>query len=243
MSSSNIVRIFPRRKCGENSGAEKGRAPLKFDVKSIQPLFVLPQKDAARALGISLTALKKVCRKLGINSWVQVRDMRPPVAPTSAGLCNVENMKTKQKQTPGQCSHGEHDMLDKTAITSKASGQRSLEVFVQATLNDNMEMGSPIPDCFESDSMRDSASPDSDSSAETVEDEVRMRVDGSPTPSESADARMAEDMFECSDDLAYLVPLPSIVDIPAGEPYSSKWLVWYEESAKSFELEEINREF
>ena len=67
------VRIFPRRKAGENTSAcpEKGREPLKFDVNSIQPLFALAQKDAARALGISVTALKKVCRKLGIHSWLQ----------------------------------------------------------------------------------------------------------------------------------------------------------------------------
>ena len=67
------VRIFPRRKAGENASAcpEKGREPLKFDVNSIQPLFALTQKDAARALGISVTALKKVCRKLGIHSWLQ----------------------------------------------------------------------------------------------------------------------------------------------------------------------------
>ena len=73
------VRVFPRRKAGEEcSSPEKGRLPLKFDIDTIQPLFALPQKDAANVLGISLTALKKVCRKLGIHSWAQVRDVRIP---------------------------------------------------------------------------------------------------------------------------------------------------------------------
>jgi len=56
------VRLFPRRKHGEGtgSGSEKGRAPLQVDLESIEPLFDLPQKDAAKELGISLTALKQV---------------------------------------------------------------------------------------------------------------------------------------------------------------------------------------
>ena len=74
------VRVFPRRKAGEECNSpEKGRLPLKFDLETIQPLFALPQKDAANMLGISLTALKKVCRKLGIHNWAQVRDVRVPL--------------------------------------------------------------------------------------------------------------------------------------------------------------------
>ena len=65
------VWLFPRRKLGQGAttSTEKGRAPLKVGIESIQPLFGLPQKDAAKALGISLTALKQVCRKLGIVRW------------------------------------------------------------------------------------------------------------------------------------------------------------------------------
>jgi hypothetical protein len=65
------VRLFPRRKLGDGSSTqtEKGRPPLRVDMESIKPLFNLPQKDAAKALGISLTALKQVCRKLGVDRW------------------------------------------------------------------------------------------------------------------------------------------------------------------------------
>jgi len=65
------VWLFPRRKLGEgsNSSTEKGRPPLKVGIESIEPLYGLPQKEAAKALGISLTALKQVCRKLGIHRW------------------------------------------------------------------------------------------------------------------------------------------------------------------------------
>jgi hypothetical protein len=65
------VWLFPRRKNGQGAtpSTEKGRPPLKVGIESIQPLFGLPQKDAAKALGISLTALKQVCRKLGVVRW------------------------------------------------------------------------------------------------------------------------------------------------------------------------------
>jgi hypothetical protein len=48
---------------------EKGRLPVKVDRETIQTMFGMPQPDASRALGVSLTALKQVCRKLGITRW------------------------------------------------------------------------------------------------------------------------------------------------------------------------------
>jgi hypothetical protein len=47
----------------------KGRPPVKVDETAIRALFVLPQPLAAKALRISLTALKQVCRKLNIPRW------------------------------------------------------------------------------------------------------------------------------------------------------------------------------
>jgi hypothetical protein len=72
------VRIFPRRKTGDTaSGGEavqtRRRLPLSITMASIEPFVTLPQKEAAQKLGISLTALKKTCRKLGVERWSQVR--------------------------------------------------------------------------------------------------------------------------------------------------------------------------
>ena len=69
------IRIFPRRKLheGEQRAAYpepmRGRPPLKLNLKTVESVFDLPQKDAALKFGISLTAFKQVCRKLGINCW------------------------------------------------------------------------------------------------------------------------------------------------------------------------------
>ena len=63
------VHLFPRRKAGDETVPEKGRRPVEVDLRMIQGLFGVPQPDAAAALGVSLTALKQVCRKLGIPRW------------------------------------------------------------------------------------------------------------------------------------------------------------------------------
>ena len=63
------VYLFPRRKSGDSDVPVKGRLPIQLDRESIASMFRMPQPEASRALGVSLTALKQVCRKLGISRW------------------------------------------------------------------------------------------------------------------------------------------------------------------------------
>jgi len=70
-----IVRLFPRRKKDDVVSANfKGyrrneRSPHNLDLPTIAKLFCFVQNDAARELGISVTTLKQVCRKLSIERW------------------------------------------------------------------------------------------------------------------------------------------------------------------------------
>ena len=69
---NSSVRMFPRRKGVERGGVpapQRGRQPVALDLAAVQAKFQLPQRDAARNLGISLTSLKQVCRKLGLRRW------------------------------------------------------------------------------------------------------------------------------------------------------------------------------
>ena len=73
-SSSHTVRLFPRRKMNDNVRESHGynqreRQPHLFDASAIADYFCFVQSDAARQLGISVTTLKKVCRKVGIERW------------------------------------------------------------------------------------------------------------------------------------------------------------------------------
>jgi hypothetical protein len=47
----------------------KGRPRVQVNVEAIEALFGIPQPLAAKTLGISLTALKQVCRKMGVARW------------------------------------------------------------------------------------------------------------------------------------------------------------------------------
>jgi len=69
--SPAIVGVFPRRKAGENSVSGRRRLPIRVDLDCdcIRMLFGMRQSEAAKTLTISLTALKQVCRKLGIVRW------------------------------------------------------------------------------------------------------------------------------------------------------------------------------
>jgi len=72
--SSTNIRLFPRRKKYDAVGASTGyrrneRLPQLFDLATISECFCLIQGEAAKRLGISVTTLKKVCRKLGFERW------------------------------------------------------------------------------------------------------------------------------------------------------------------------------
>eukprot|EP00960_Hanusia_phi_P056631 763329-Hanusia_phi.AAC.11 len=70
-SNKAKIRIFPRTKKGDLKKLHKtrGRAPLTFDLDYITSLFDVPQEKAAKTLGISLAAIKRACRQLGIERW------------------------------------------------------------------------------------------------------------------------------------------------------------------------------
>jgi len=68
-ATDSQVRIFPRRKITGGVAPEKGRAPMKVDIDQVRAHFGRPQSQAATELGLSLTALKQICRKLGVPRW------------------------------------------------------------------------------------------------------------------------------------------------------------------------------
>ena len=47
----------------------RGRPPAKVNIEELKSMFHLPQPDAAKSLGISLTTLKQVCRRHGMVRW------------------------------------------------------------------------------------------------------------------------------------------------------------------------------
>jgi len=69
-SPNAAVQLYPRRKAGKTgSPIQKGRSPMLLSYQGVASLFGRPQPEAAERLGISLTSLKEVCRKLGVPRW------------------------------------------------------------------------------------------------------------------------------------------------------------------------------
>ena len=73
------------------------REPLRIDMDRLRPYLHLPQKLAAAHLGLSLTALKSTCRKLGIGSWAQARAEDAARSP-AAQKCNKPVPETQIAQ-------------------------------------------------------------------------------------------------------------------------------------------------
>ena len=76
--NARVVRLRSRRKAGELTSEKRRhkkstRSPLEFTYKKLSLYFMLPLPIAARALEISHTSLKKLCRELGIVRWPYVR--------------------------------------------------------------------------------------------------------------------------------------------------------------------------
>ena len=76
--NARVVRLRSRRKAGELSSEKRRhkkstKSPLEFTYKKLSLYFMLPLPIAARALEISHTSLKKLCRELGIVRWPYVR--------------------------------------------------------------------------------------------------------------------------------------------------------------------------
>jgi hypothetical protein len=56
------------------TGIRRGRPSTIVRKSEIMALYNLPQPEAARSLGISLSALKNICRRVGISRWPYQRD-------------------------------------------------------------------------------------------------------------------------------------------------------------------------
>ena len=79
------ARVYPRRKAGET--VRSTSKPIVLTKEMLEPFFGTPLRTAAWHMGLCPTALKSVCRKLGINRWPyqQSRSQRCAGDETSVG--------------------------------------------------------------------------------------------------------------------------------------------------------------
>jgi len=70
-SGEKHVQVIPRRKRGEP--ADVNRKGVKLGISEIKEYFHMRQSEAAKRLGISLTAMKSACRRIGLTRWPYAR--------------------------------------------------------------------------------------------------------------------------------------------------------------------------
>ncbi|EKX34107.1 hypothetical protein GUITHDRAFT_119715 [Guillardia theta CCMP2712] len=70
MLAPAVTIVLPRKK---PSDGDNGNREIALTAESISKLFKMRQSDAAKHLGISLTALKSACRRVGVHKWPYIR--------------------------------------------------------------------------------------------------------------------------------------------------------------------------
>jgi hypothetical protein len=96
------ARVYPRRKAGET--VRSTSKPIVLTTEMLEPFFGTPLRTAAWHMGLCPTALKSVCRKLGINRWPyqQSRSQRFAGDEASVGAeCEGESERSSYSSSSG----------------------------------------------------------------------------------------------------------------------------------------------
>eukprot|EP00961_Rhodomonas_salina_P067671 908667-Rhodomonas_salina.2 len=100
--------MHPRKKAETPAEGPESRT-LTIDITTVTGLFHLPLQKAAESIGICVTSMKRVCRRLGISQWPYVKptkasrkSMSPnpcsPATTASPGGLSCEDSKTPTSQ-------------------------------------------------------------------------------------------------------------------------------------------------
>ena len=87
-----VSTVIPRRKAGQAGGDVA--SPVSITIETLERYSSVPLSKAAILLGISSTAMKKACRKLGLTRWPYTTPSRvklPPPLPKSSVTTQVDS--------------------------------------------------------------------------------------------------------------------------------------------------------
>eukprot|EP00960_Hanusia_phi_P050572 760297-Hanusia_phi.AAC.1 len=99
--TNQTVRLFPRKKKGS---ASSNARELVVDKDTIKLYVHLPQADAAHKLGISLSALKSVCRRIGLARWPYKRQYTIMAPSSDTEVMDFSLFEEALKHVEGQLS-------------------------------------------------------------------------------------------------------------------------------------------
>lgn len=189
--------IFPRRKAGQNKRPST-QAPVVVTFEVLQEVFDMPLWKACKNLGICATAMKKVCRKLGVMEWPYKKNHMPgkrnksqipvqtgsPADSASSTECEETEASTQPAQSPTEdnaSSPSEHKTIRPLAIAAALKITRAVRSKIRAARIAEKAVAAPRFECFQF--------------CEREEQAVEMEISekGSPSFSDEAD----DDVDEC----------------------------------------------
>ena len=86
---------------GQRRTSKQGRPAARVDENRMRTMFGMPQPEAAKALGVSLTTLKQVCRRLGLSRW----PYRRPSKGNARGSADTLNVPGHQQHALSTMPH------------------------------------------------------------------------------------------------------------------------------------------
>jgi len=116
-------KIFPRRKGGQSKKCAES-APVIITAELLQTCFDMPLVHAAKKLGICATALKKVCRKLGIHKW-PYKEMKPSLSLCRQGDADAAGLPGGARSPPASTPCRDyHDKDSSSRDAGRKGGSR-----------------------------------------------------------------------------------------------------------------------
>ena len=94
---NSVSTVFPRRKAGQEE--DHVPAPVVITMAILEKYKDIPLSKVATKLGISTTAMKKACRKLGVTRWPYLHSTYKPNArpiPRSTDVANVDTAQVRR---------------------------------------------------------------------------------------------------------------------------------------------------
>jgi hypothetical protein len=110
------ARVYPRRKAGET--VRSTSKPIVLTKEMLEPFFGTPLRTAAWHMGLCPTALKSVCRKLGINRWPYQQSRSSQRCPGDEASVGTEGEGESERTASASVSSAETVMGDQSNSSS-----------------------------------------------------------------------------------------------------------------------------
>jgi hypothetical protein len=196
-SEAAPVKIFSRRKVGESSHQcprGRRRCPLEFNLETISAMSNMPQAHAALKLGVSVTSMKQICRRLGIDRWPYTRKGRQfsRAAMRSPSSGRLESESNDSAETESEEWYKSASWNAKTTLTVE---EPSYTAHVHGCSSSSSDS---LPSAY----VRHGPMPESTMPLHKIVSEV-VQAFSSAVPQYGGHILDSED--DCSDDLSYLI--------------------------------------